>query len=588
MKISSPTGVTQIEFLVDNSGSMNSNCGNREMQGVDGYVNFILDTLKSGIQAENHDSIFVGVSAFSDSFSTITPPVSLNSFNKEIKIDNKPENHGGTNLLAGITESYDALQKFGHNADTILSRYLIVITDGDIGNIDIIRAKIMDLLPQEPLLRVYVVLWCSPVMQNWTNLSGTPVVSTVPDGGEFTVFPDVESMTIKFMDNLSPYFYDDIKIKRATSEDEMTMFGGYYKSVNVSFWSIANTLKVISEDGTSLLLPGEGKGVEFSPTEECFVHEVKTRLDEIKGDSVSQGLIMFTPRVLPSLHLELEYVQIVNGNPVEVNFKILSSSKSVSKELDEYKNCFRAEPIVNEYSMHGVTSDFCDNTGFVCLSDGLHGKFQWEPLLPNNTGVTTELRVKLHGLDKKTDGGQNISYSWVAFASAVVNTQPVYDGTILYSEGIEDIIRRGYEFDYVEQEPEIFLLTTLSDDELYAQSRKLSESDGEKSCKLPTDSFLIEENPVRVKPVEEIFAVTGFENHDEPLRANKGVRLSYLNVQNNKIRYDLEIYTYMVLDCGFDQLMFKWNKNEQKGVSEITWLCDIFQEEKCQFVNVTR
>ncbi len=581
VKTTPPPGIVQIEFLIDKSGSMNSNCSNPSIaRGADGYVSFMLETFKREIQETYRKRIFIGVSAFADTFTAVRTPIDLGSLEPNVTITNNPEDQGKTNLSSSIENAYSSMQQFSPpdpKESAIQKRYLIVVTDGSVSDIEGVRKKIMEMVTQDPSLNVYMALWCSPILQEWTNSSGLPVI--IKTGGELDIFPDVESMSIKLMDDLVLYFHSGMQVKRATSTSDLTTLGGYYTSVGVSFWSRANQLKVISGANAPILQPGVSQEIQLSPIEKCGVHEFETYLSNIQGDLSSLGIVIFSPRTIQILNLELDDFQIVNGEPVDVRFKISSPDLGVSKRLDELKDCFRVEPVVNKSPMYGVAHEPCDNTNLVCLDENLSGEFQWKPFLPDHDEYA-ELLVNLHGLSKTKDDVSRVTYSWKALASIVVKSRPIIDGVEAYYEG-EKTTKIGYEFDYNREAPEIFLITKLSDEELYAQSRKLNETDETSACEMPDLNLSIDGQPVRVKKIPN--AIDN-KDYEELLNTNKRFQMYFSLMSNEKRQYVLDVYTYIMRDCGFEQLAFKWD--EQNRVSEIGWVCDILQSKQCHVANI--
>ncbi|MBI3173209.1 MAG: VWA domain-containing protein [Chloroflexi bacterium] len=546
--------ITQVEFLIDESDSVHENkgCGALGEQRWD-FVRFMIEKVfRASIQSSYSQRLFVGVGAFANDYMTVVPPTIVST---SIRIASPQMFHDNTDFQKGIRGALNDMY-----AQPAERRYLVVITDGTFTPNSSHDAVYEELKKQtsdhrDPNLIILIALLCTKNYNDWENLFGFRE--------DIKVFDDLSIVARQLFDRLLDFFPSDTRLFLPADNQDLISIAGYDTSVTFSYWSADASQKLaISDDlktWSKSLTSGEDFPDDIKALPLCPAHLYRI----ISLPPTNTWVLLVRPQTFQDLEMKMQLkdggaVKIVNNYTVDLQFEV--RDLLLGKDLGNRANCFTME--IQEVGGGPLTALSCDDLNYLCSSgDALFGENRWNPQ-SHELGQTVNLTIKF-------GTHLNTGPTW---EGAVTNLPVKLKAVFIFTPKSlatpslpQEIVNRSFSFSYVASHPDVYLVTIYSPQELSDRGNGLCP------------------NTLTSESGKEFYKVQIHEGGCMPSDAPSGESacISFEEQSPQNYIYTLHAYNYIVSTCGFTQLIFVWEGDENTEVESL--YCDVNQMEKgCQ------
>lgn len=549
-----------ILFLIDDSGSVDNNCGAGMINTQYKFVNLMLNIFKDTVIPTDAESLYVGVGQFADTYSTILAPVSLRSLNTNQLL---PSAAGSdTRFSVGIN---GAIQEIYLSHPAAHQKRLVLLTDGDFSSdnhLDV-EAELERQIYEHPDLKIYVGI-CQDTSSTdfivWENQISIPEY--------IEIFSGMEDLTKKLYDDMKRYLPDSFVVSPDTSNNKYSISGNF-TSAKFWYWNPAGTSISVEDESISnnnLIVEANSpypQTMEISPLLGCQPHVLSVNAPPGSFVFISKTSFDNPYAVLSSEHRDGD-VKVVNNLDVKLAFEIKLQDLSI--DLGDWKDCFNINLAAEDGSLVGAKVETIKGTcgDLVCLTDGGDGlKFEivWTPLQYREP---EELKVKIQFYSKND--------SDLVWESETIDVPVKFkaDYVTIGGENSKDendlpVTKIDVNFRSIittETAPSVFLMTSFSETELGQYSGVKHQWDlcphGEEEYFLNGQQLLKSELNISCSTLDTI------------PRGNACLS-SYAPKYPFEARYSISTYEYVISDCKFDKLMFVWLETDI--LSESVWIC---------------
>lgn len=541
---------TAIQFLIDDSGSVESECGGLGESRYD-FVNFILDIFRTSPETTSQN-LYVGVSSFGNVIEKYTSLVDTQLFNFAFPTISKPSILGGSQNFSGaIQKSIEELSLL-----PVEKRYLIIVTDGKYSSESAEQVKtIVGQIADEENLFIYASLLCTDFKSDWNNID------------KVDVFDSLDESAVKLLGDLDDFLPLNSILMSSENYQYSITVQGYYTSSSFLFWNAHNQKKIKIGDSVIndywVVEAGVKKDISILPINECPQH-----IYTVENSLPAHNWLLFIKRVtfqgfdISLIPLSANKIEIVNNIPI--NLRLVISSKE-GKDLGKWKDCFSAQTTwaSSDNSGNGVVVDYmsCIDVQHLCLSsmgENLYAEFEWMPQFSTIGKIT--LTVKL---DAKADDSD--------FTGWIGSTDPLnakfkpmyYVNNSIETDLEQQFVRKKFVFMNIIS-PDLVNLYLVSQGDL----------DGN-NCPFPFDPMAD----------SKVYRVNLIQNCDLSNLINTDKACSsYLYQKALEYVYTFTSSSNVISKCQFTQLYFDWQPSENQ--METTWRCNNFQTSKiCEEVH---
>ena len=573
------TPTTQIEFLIDNSGSVDREdigCGNRLGPRRFDFIRSVLKLFRYSIPDPLSRSLFLGIGYFGNDYSTGLPPTSIQSLPSSPINPKIPE--GDTRYSVGIQK---AINEMGSQlAD---KRYLIIITDGDFATetSEYVKFVLEQQIINHKELQIFIALICPDrPMLAYDASKWSLEIDTIE---RVDVFFSLEDLAGRLFNEIQLFLPDSSVFVPSDNKLSMSL-PGHYTSATFFFWSTE------AQNGFNLtdtsVQPAEQKPVDLGKPEDfgivpltgCIPHQI-----EVVPDITSKWFVFVQYKTFESLQAILTDktgtdVEIVNYSPLDIHIELVDHITTV--DLRRWRDCFSVE--MSWISSSGLSGKLegipCENSVFLCLdyfTEKLSGSFHWDPTFYETDNVHLDILLTVKDdpifVWKGTTEDLNIK-----FRPRFVE---IMDQNNLTNDPLA-IIVANYHFIDVVAQPSIFLATSLQVFELDDESDKLSPIIGP-AGRCPNPPYIV--NQGDYIGIYQPPANCALEN----TLSGNNVCFSVPDIVSLERVYSLTAFNYVVSNCKFDTLFFIW-ENENEISKPVAWMCPIGTDQICQISIITR
>lgn len=559
----SETVKTHVEFLIDNSNSMeNGECGETSSKRYE-FVNFLLDIFRT-IPASRSGNFIVGAGSFGNDYVGYKDEIpNPNEWASQNLV--KPISNSGTsqNVGNGIINAMNKLQNYG-----AAQKYLVIITDGIlVSNESSEFEAIRDALKPATVLEnlsVIVALTCSDRGEKWEN----GVKNTNID-----VFPNLEDASGQLFHYLSPFLPNN-STWTSTNYPNTILIAGYYRALNVHYWNTETTVITLNE---AISPP-----IQISP----MSHENNEPIPAVEGCKSREYQINQSPGmywllfVQPIMQQDFSiFAKSANGNTIEV---VNNKDKLFQIELLEgpyydlkfWKDCFQAKLSFTD-QLGNPVNGIADPAPLL-YDDQTHklsSTLVWHPL---KFQTPQQINMEIQVVDLLET--EVIMWKTSTPLPVQVKFQAKYDSrdhpSILPNSSLLTVNEYQFSFSYVSIQPKVFLITELNQDSIVATQSVLNFgfppliNIGDRDA--TTLQLSNPECALNLSPPEEKHACVSYDPN-QPLKLHPDPLFK---------TYTFNVFDYVVSKYGFTKLVFHWD--DQNIESEtISWECPLNFTSEC-------
>jgi len=564
---SSNPGLTQIEFLVDNSGSVVGDETNpKGCKGISkqikkdvrfDFIGYIKGVLIHSVPSEVMPYLLLGMGTFGKG----EKYTSLNWDSPQIPSAQENQTYYATGIRSAIDDMY---KKYD-----VQRRFLIIVTDGAFtsDSVEDVRAELQSQVNIHKDLSIYVALLCPDESSLTVDVALWDKQINTLDNAD--VYHSLEDVTKKIFDELTlrKFLPSDSKSIIILPNEKQILIPGYATTTTFSYWStdtgnILTLENVLTQESKSLLSGTESTFLN-QPESECSEHNYT-----FTNSHSSKGLLFVKLRTFQNLYLyidslnENEGIEIINFSPVSFKSNILDEQ---SDNFGKWNDCFSASLVTQD----GAQLDFddqqlCGAKGNLCSLDNKSARieFQWHP--PQIENLSVAIKVNLIAL------GDN-SLVW---ESPVIDVPIMFQASIIPPQNgnmptpIDRIDRYFYFYNVVDQ-PHIYLISNLNRESFDAVGRNLPTGE---AC------------PGVTALVNGQLASEINRNNCPPTLSLDGdgtlINMCIMpELSLRQYQYNVTTYRYSVQDCGYKNILFTWQDLGQ--TKAITWKCDFSGNAGC-------
>lgn len=384
-----------VQFLVDNSNSVESECGGVGKSRYD-FLNYLLDifrTIPESVSNASLQNFHVGVSTFGNSFGEYISVVNpADSFRLDFPTLSNSGDLGGTQSFSrAIQGAIDELYSV-----SVEKRYLIVVTDGKFSSEDPSEvSEVMKKIGDDDNFYAYISLFCSDHKGSWGEVN------------DVDVFDSLAKSAIKLLGDLRAFLPLNSVLLSPESNQEIINVNGYYNSSSFLFWSADSQqkLKIVSKAAKNFWYVASGDKEEVNnPPEKCKPHTFT-----LNSLPPSNWLLFVKHKTFTEFDVSMSSfpdgeINVVNNTPIDLHFEIASPDGA---DLGEWEDCFSAQTSWVADLSNGVVPDqkSCPDIQHLCLSSAdkkLYAGTVWKPQFSTIGKVV--LRFKLNALNENDEG----------------------------------------------------------------------------------------------------------------------------------------------------------------------------------------
>ncbi|MEW6029597.1 MAG: vWA domain-containing protein [Chloroflexota bacterium] len=575
---------THVEFLIDNSSSIENDCG---VLGGRRYVfvNFLLDIFRR-IPSSYSSNFFVGAGSFGNDHMGYKEEIPI-AVSPTFKDANAPSNNKGTsqNIGDGIDQSLDRLQT--QNAD---KRYLVIITDGKLTNADswdTLRAELRPAIENNNLL-VFVGLICPT--DSTRNLWQENIANENID-----VFASLEDAAQQLLYLLRPFLPNSNAL---TSKNYQGGFPvpGYQTNLIFRFWdAVSNVSTITLTDSMTSQTIQIAAGQPLPPQIVLFVAGCQNHVFFINPLPESHWLLFVQPGMEQNLGFLIKFkneepIEIVNNE--SATFHIEVSGKNPTQDLRLWPECFYPRLTFSDQKTGEQVNGFVtpvppsttsdSNTplfSYDSATNKVSGEVIWHPppfQEPRQVGA----RIQIVSLSNDAD----IVWEAIRPIPILIKFEAKFESySPIVPEGTPLDIPEEFSFDFshVFVEPRVFLITEFGGDKVLA----LRNSNPDGRMGFPSLMFSVDyqdaaeihwtnsECSLSLDVPGETYACISLTPNQTLDLSKELLFRSYL----------FKAYNYIVSRYGFTQLLFYWDEGRIESRA-ITWKCPLNPAGDCVMV----
>ncbi|MBE0683143.1 MAG: VWA domain-containing protein [Anaerolineales bacterium] len=548
---------TSVYFLIDNSNSIKRECGELDGRRFD-FVSYILNILNTIPEPLSHN-LYIGAGSFGNDSGNHVSIIFPELVSPSLQLFKKPDNTGDyQNYSDGIQSSINDMNNL-----SVQKKYLFIITDGEFSSelVGDVQKKIGEITangdvsvlvglicPEKPSLRADISEWQTKI----NGINGAAYLyNTIEDAGR------------QLLENLNLFLPHSIAKSPGNYQIPISISGSYTSS-QFQYWNRDRNNIILNNitDSTA----GESWDVSetqhvqtIRPLNGCPKHDFSI---PNPGD---HWLLFIQARTFQELKLILtteagKPLEVVNNNSLIFNVQI-DDSLFPEYDLRNWSDCF----LIGLVSKNGepingfVTPIPYEGSRYMRPDDvfeKLYGNLQWYPPPFTNPGEV-EIKINLRAKD-------GFGPTWEGVYSLPIKFESVYyplnNTPVVVTE--EDVIQRSITFVNVASQPEIYLVTDLSQDKLI-QIR--NEDVNRQFQKL---DYLVDE-----KEAASLLTSDHCQLSEEILFETYVCVLLYSNQIPTSFTYIFNSFEHIVKEYHFNKLLFVWK--EENGAKAKAWMCNV-------------
>jgi hypothetical protein len=578
-----------IEFLVDISGSVRTNCSKNLAMARYGWIRRMTDIFHRTIQPTLREKLFISIGLLGDDYTSFVSsdqlyaPISLRfPEEKDPKVVSSD-----TEYVNGLIESRKRLK----DVSEANRKLIVLVTDGELeSNGDDVKEQFEN-MAQESNFSVIVALVCKGKISEadydfWSNRIDVLENIYVTESLEATMIEllrkDDKNTAISVNNFLSP----NSEVFLITSKEATKNIPGYAHSFTVDYWNsdINNLLNIVGMEGFSYedrMTPNE---ISESPPlpnfRECNQYSYKVSLS-----TEGKGVVIVTYRNHDNL-LKLELVPNVVVNNHTTYFRITVKDSEQNGTLANCA-CFAIDIVDKDGARLGEPISCDENSpAYVCYdpaNDEIAARWRWDPpQFESPQEFPIYLRFLGLNVEQGNGGVENKKTGNILAAknqNLLIKFRAEYNTSIPDQipeitddkDGLSLVQDVAFKFNNVVNIPEIYWITSLDKGLLEITSDANTEGTEKINTHAYCPGIAIEQqefdNKLGIKVEIPMLGVGENCNDISPEKIGTFCRTDDIGT------YVFSAPSYALARCKFNNIYFVWRETELSEA--ITWQCTI-------------